>query len=116
MKNSQKALLGVAVIGLAAAAYIAVKGWPTVGEGSQGTVGAAQRYRAEQIKPGDVVVQDAQLQKFLQSDAFQRVLRDPVARKALSKPEFRKALVSAELVSAIQNPAVAADFENTALM
>ena len=38
MKSSQKVLFGVAVLGLAAAGYFALTGWPPVGDGAQPTL------------------------------------------------------------------------------
>src|SRR5215212_7485050 len=77
---AKKILWGV--IGVAAAVLIAFKivGYPPSEPGTEGTIGAAQRYQAPQISNADVKVTDAQLQAFLQSDAFERLKKDKAAR------------------------------------
>ena len=62
----------------------AVKGFPPVGSGSEGTIGAAQKYQAPQLADKDVVLGDAAVQEFLQSDVFDRLIKDPDARELLN--------------------------------
>ena len=52
--KSKQVLLAVGVLALAALGYFVIKGVPTVGTGAEGTIGAAQRYNAEQIHKEDV--------------------------------------------------------------
>src|SRR5207245_3378924 len=44
--------------------------WPPR-TGVEGTIGGANRYRAQQIKESDVQLADADLQAFIQTDTFQ---------------------------------------------
>jgi hypothetical protein len=82
------------VMGAAAAVLIVMKlaGYPPKSDGTEGTIGAAQRYQSQQIAEGDVKVTDAELQKFLQSDAFHKLASDKVARQALANKDLQKAL------------------------
>ena len=82
------------VMGAAAAVLIVLKmaGYPPPSEGTEGTVGAAQRYQSQQISDADVKVNDAELQKFLQSDAFHTLMSDKAARQALVNKDVQKAL------------------------
>ena len=78
--------------GLAAAATItfavfAMKGFPPAGYGTEGTIGAAKKYQAQQLADKDVVLGDAAVQEFLQSDTFDRLMKDPNART----PDRRRA-------------------------
>ncbi len=59
MSTSKKALLGVAAVAVIAIGYFAIKGYPPVGDGAAGTVGAAKKYQSEQISDKDVVLKDA---------------------------------------------------------
>src|SRR5439155_24243988 len=96
----------VAFVGGLGIGYVAVKGSPPVGEDGKGAIGTAQKYRAEQIKSEDVVLQNPETQQWMQSDAFHRLLNDPAARKALTSPEFRALLANEDLRQALARPAV----------
>ena len=79
------------LIGLAAAAAILIgvfmtMGWPPVDLGTQGTVGAAKRYQAQQMSASDVKLGDASVQEFLQSDVADRLMKDPQARALWATP------------------------------
>ena len=82
------------VMGAAAAVLIVLKiaGYPPKSDGTEGTIGAAQRYQSQQIADGDVKVTDAGLQKFMQSDAFHKLINDKAARQALANKNVQKAL------------------------
>jgi hypothetical protein len=91
--------------GLAAAAALALivmkfTGFPPMGDGTEGTVGAAKRYQAPQMAPSDVAVAPDEAQAFLQSDTFDRLIKDEDTRQMLANPSFRGALASAEFRSA----------------
>ena len=98
--------------GLAAAAAVALivmkfTGFPPMGDGAEGTVGAAKRYQAPQINAGDVAVAPDEAQAFLQSDTFDRLIKDEDTRQMLANPSFRSALASAEFRSALASPGMA---------
>ena len=94
MSTSKKALLGVAAVAVIAIGYFAVKGYPPLGGGAAGTIGAAKRYESEQISGKDVVLKDAELQAFMQTDVFQALVSDKQAVKVLGSDSFRDALAS----------------------
>jgi hypothetical protein len=98
--------------GLAAAAALALivmkfTGFPPMGDGTEGTVGAAKRYQAPQMAPSDVAVAPDEAQAFLQSDTFDRLIKDEDTRQMLANPSFRSALASAEFRSAVASPEMA---------
>jgi hypothetical protein len=93
------------VMGAAAAVLIVLKiaGYPPKSEGTEGTIGAAQRYQSQQIASGDVKVTDAELQRFMQSDAFHTLINDKAARKALANKDLQKALADPSIRLALAN-------------
>lgn len=95
--------------GLAAAAALTLivmkfTGFPPMGDGTEGTVGAAKRYQAPQMAPGDVAVAPDEGQAFLQSETFDRLIKDENTRQMLSNSSFRGALANAEFRSALASP------------
>jgi hypothetical protein len=82
------------VAATAALALITMKlvGYPPVGNGTEATIGAAQRYQSPQISSADVKTEDAQLQAFLQSDLFRQLTTDKTTRQALKNKDFQHAL------------------------
>lgn len=87
----KKGMIGVAAAAALAFAYFAMNGFPTV-DNSQGAIGAAKRYNAEQITSGDVQVGDTAVQNFIQSETFARLIKDPNAVKLLQDAGFRENL------------------------
>src|SRR5215472_12670251 len=103
---ARKILLGVAAIAAALLISFAVTGYPPVGKGIEGTIGAANRYQAPQIGNDDVKVQDPELQAFFQSDAFHKLTTDKKAREAVTSKEFRQAVADPAVRAALAIPAV----------
>jgi hypothetical protein len=91
------------VMGAAAVVLIGLKlaGYPPPSEGTEGTIGAAQRYQSQQISDKDVKLNDAELQKFMQSDTFQKLISNKAARQALANKELQKALANDEVRKAL---------------
>ena len=58
--------------------------------GAQGSIGAAQRYDAQQLGSGDVKLTDAEIQAFLQSDTFHKIATDPTFRAAVKSGDIAK--------------------------
>jgi hypothetical protein len=77
MKGNRIAVIaGVAVV-VVVLGFLALRGiWPPK-SGTEGTIGAAQRYTAEQISDQDVMLKDPQVQAFLQSDTFHQLATNP---------------------------------------
>src|ERR1051325_2370882 len=93
------------VMGAAAAVLIVLKmaGYPPASDATEGTIGAAQRYQAQQISDSDVKLTDADLQKLLQSDAFHALMSDKAARQALANKDVQKALADSNVRMALAN-------------
>ena len=84
-----KVLWGLAAVAAIVLAVFAVKGFPPSLGGTEGAIGAAKRYQAEQIAASDVKLGDQGAQQFLQSDVFDKILRDDATRKLFSDANFR---------------------------
>jgi len=109
-----------AMWGLAAAAVIVLgiytyTGFPPVGGGTEGTIGAAQKYQAPQISDKDVTLGDGTAQEFLQSEAFDQLAKDPEARDLISDVNFRNLLRDVEFRNAIANADVRNALSNQAV-
>jgi hypothetical protein len=111
---AKKVLVGLAAVAAVGLAVVYIGGFPAPSN-TEGTIGAAQRYQAEQIKKSDVKVGDADLQAFLQTDIFDKLAHDkqaiaalanPAVQQALNSPEMRQALASPALRDALASPAV----------
>ena len=108
----KKVLIGTVA---AAAIVLGVAYWtgypPILNEGTEATVGGAQRYQGKQMSDKDVVLGDASAQAFLQSEAFDRLTKDPEARAALTKiakdPAIQQALLNPELKALLKRDLVA---------
>ena len=105
-RMAKKVLIGLAA---AAAVFIAVftkTGWPPVGSGTEGTIGAAKRHQAQQLSASDVKLGDPSVQEFLQSDLAARLMNDAQARALLANAGVREALADAKLREALSAEAV----------
>ena len=89
---AKKVLWIVAATAALALITMRLVGYPPVEKGTEATIGAAQRYQSPQVASADVKTQDAELQKFLQSDLFRKLTTDKTARQALKNKDFQKAL------------------------
>src|ERR1043166_6918740 len=92
---AKKVVWGFATVGVAAVAAFVFFGFPPVGPGHEGSIGAAKRDQTSQVAPGDVKVPDAQVQQFVQSDTFDKLLKDPAARAFLTNLANNPALSTA---------------------
>ena len=104
---AKKILIGLA--GIAAAGLLVAYingGLPSSGAGTEGTIGAAQRYQAEQIKKSDVATGNAELQAFIQTEAFDALIHDKRAMDALASPALQQALASPAVAAALASPAL----------
>ena len=74
---SKKILLGVGLLAAMAIVFCAVIGWPPVAKNdTQGAIGVAKKYQAEQISEQDVVLADPEIQELLQTDFFYQLVTD----------------------------------------
>lgn len=117
----KKVLIGTVA---AAAIVLGIAYWtgypPVPGEGTEATVGAAQRYQAKQMSDKDVVLGDAAAQQFLQSEGFDRLMKNEKARAFLKKaskdPELKNALLNPELLRLLRLQSAADLFANDNLI
>ena len=100
---AKKVLWSMAGVAAGALIIMRVAGFPPVENGTEATIGAAQRYQAQQVSNADVKVQDAQLQAFLQTDAFHKLSTDKAALAALRNKDFQRALTDSSVRVALAN-------------
>jgi hypothetical protein len=112
---AKKVLWSVAAAAAVALIVMRALGYPPVENGTEATIGAAQRYQALQISSADVKLQDGQLQAFLQSDAFRRLAADKAAQQALRNKDFQRALAEPAVRAALSSPEVRAAIAASAI-
>ena len=114
MKNNRVFI--VAAAGLAVAGVAGYAAWtgiyPPKG-GTEGAIGAASRYQAQQIADTDVSLQDATVQAFLQSDVFYKMSTNEAFRKAVTNQKAIEQLKSLYAKSTVQDGAEIADLMKT---
>lgn len=98
MKNNRLlVVLGSLVAVAAVIGFSAVTGlWPPK-SGTEGAIGAANRYQATQITPADVTLDDAKIQAFMQTEVFHKIATDA---------RFRKLILQKDFVEMARNPTV----------
>ena len=74
--------------------------WPSKDDAT-GAIGAANKYRAEQISDADVVLKDAGIQALLQNDEFQKLIADKEFQELLAHNDIQKALAHAGFLNAL---------------
>src|SRR5947207_3785354 len=97
----RKAMWGLAAAAAIVLAVYSVTGFPPIGRGTEGTIGAAQKYQAQQISASDVKLGDAAVQSFLQSEEFDQLLKDPDAKELMGNSALRAYLRDATFRDAI---------------
>jgi hypothetical protein len=102
---AKKVLIGLAAMAAVGLAVAYIGGFPPA-DRTEGTIGAAQRYQAEQITKSDVKVGDATLQAFLQTDIFDKLAHDKRARTALANPAVQQALASPAIAQALADQSI----------
>jgi hypothetical protein len=113
---AKKVLWSVAAVAAVALVALRVAGYPPVEEGTEATIGAAQRYQAPQIAAADVKVDDQQFQSFLQSDLFRQLVNDKAAQEALKNENLQRALSDMNVRNALSNEVVRTAISNNAVM
>ena len=98
---AKKVLWSVAAVAAVALVALRMVGYPPVGQGTEATIGAAQRYQEAQISAKDVKVEDQQFQTFLQSDLFRQLANDKAAQEALKNQDLQKALADVSVRAAL---------------
>lgn len=108
MMSSKRNLIVVALVAIAVVVgYTAITGKFPPRNGTEGTIGAAKAYRAEQMKASDVSLKDAKIQAFLQTDLFHKVATNPKFRQLIKNPHFRTLSQNKAFLLAISDPSAA---------
>jgi hypothetical protein len=87
----KKVLIGLSLAAALILGVMSFTGFPPALD-TQGTIGAAKRYNANQLSDSDVKLGDTSAQAFIQSDTFQALIKDPKAVKLLLDGRFTEAL------------------------
>jgi hypothetical protein len=88
MKNNRlMIILAVVVVG-GAVAYFGLNGKFPPTSGTEGAIGAANRYQAGQMSDADVALKDADVQAFLQSDLFHQLATNADFRACVKDEAF----------------------------
>jgi hypothetical protein len=103
---AKKVLWSVAAAAAVALVALRVAGYPPVEQGTEATIGAAQRYQAPQVSAADVKLQDQEFQSFLQSDLFRKLVNDKAAQEALKNQDLQRALADMNVRTALSNDAI----------
>ena len=103
---NKKILFGLAAAAAIVLAVITYNSNPPATDGTEATIGAAQRAQAPQIAAQDVKLGDTSAQDVLQTETFDAIMKDETLRTMLQDAEFRKQLQDAELRSALQDDAI----------
>ena len=90
--RTRNLVIAGALVAVIAIVYFSFFYPPVSGDDTTGTIGKAQKYRAQQMTDKDVVLQNAHYQKLIQNDKFQKLLKDEKFRKLAKDPSFRKLL------------------------
>jgi hypothetical protein len=91
------ALIGILVVAVVAICYFAFVGSPPSESDMQGAIGAADKYRAEQMSDEDVSLDNPELQALLQDDEVIKLLQDDNFQKMLADDDFCRAIAGDEV-------------------
>jgi len=125
MTMNKKVIWGLAAAAVLVLAVVGYVANPSVNQGTEATIGTAQRYQAPQIEAKDVavgdtsaqavmqketwdaIVKDETLRTLLQDASFRARLQDPQLRQAFSDADLLKALRSSSFAKALADPELA---------
>jgi len=106
-------IFGLAAAAVVILAVITYTSYPPATEGTEATIGAAQRAQTPQIGPADVKLADQSVQALLQTETWDAIMKDEdlrstledvEMRRRLQDPELRKALEDADVRRALTDP------------
>ena len=112
---NKKILIGLAAAAAVVLAVITYSTNPPATEGTEATIGAAQRAQAPQIAAKDVALGDTSAQDVLQTEMWDQLakdedlrnmLNDASMREQFANVEMRQALVDDNMLKALQAPHV----------
>ena len=103
---NKKLIFGLAAAAVVILAVITYTSYPPATEGTEATIGAAQRAQTPQMASKDVGLGDTSAQAVLQTETWDAIMKDEDLRSTLQDPEMRKMLEDSELREALRNEAV----------
>ena len=103
---NKKLLFGLAAAAAIVLAVITYNSYPRATEGTEATIGAAQRAQAPQIAAQDVKLGDTSAQAVLQTETFDAIMKDDAVRTMLQNAEMRVLLQNEMLQKALQDEAI----------
>lgn len=111
--GSKRSLVITTIVGVAVVVgFLALRGYRVPSEGTEGAIGAANRYESGQIEAKDVQLQDAEIQAFIQSDTFHKIATNPEFRKLVTELSFREAAGMEAYQSLMENKVQAQSLAN----
>ena len=103
---NKRILFGLAAAAAVVLAVITYNSNPPATEGTEATIGAAQRAQAPQIAPSDVKLGDTSSQDVLQTELWDQLAKDEDLRTLLTDASFRAQLTDLELRKALGDEAM----------
>jgi len=101
MNMAKKIMLALAAVAAIVGIAFAVTAWPRLQSGTEADITQAKRYQAQQLSDKDVVLEDTEAHRFIQSDTFDRLLKDDGARRFLNNPDVRVRLIDPQVLAAV---------------
>jgi len=115
MQMARRIMLALSAAAAVLIVVVAMRGWPPVGGGIAGDITQAKRYQAQQLHNTDVVLEDTEAHRFIQSDAFDRLLKDETVRQVLRRADVRALLSDARAQAALRDPSLRAVVDDPAI-
>jgi hypothetical protein len=103
---NKKMIFGLAAAAAVVLAVITYTSYPPATEGTEATIGAAQRAQTPQIASKDVGLGDTSAQDLLQTETWDAIMKDEDLRTALLDADVRAALQDVDLRRALEADAV----------
>ena len=122
---NKKIVWGLALAAVLVIVVMRLAGYPPVSEGTEATIGTAQRYQAPQIQAKDVAVGDTSVQALMQTETWDAIMKDETLRTllqdanlraSLQDPELRLALAHTDILRALRGPALGRQLTDAALL
>ena len=103
---NKKLIFGLAAAAVVILAVVTYTSFPPATEGTEATIGAAQRAQTPQIASKDVGLGDTSAQDVLQSETWDAIMKDEDLRSSLQDAEVRRMLEDGDLRRALEHEAV----------
>ena len=93
MANKKWFVAGAVVIA-AVIAFVALRSPRLASNGTEGAIGAANRYQSEQMTGKDVALDNPETAAFIQSDTFRKIAADPSLREAFRSADLNRVIAA----------------------